>query len=137
MQNEEQKRIDIDILGRTIYGEARGESEIGKKAVASVIINRFKSGRWFAGDTIAETCQKPMQFSCWNENDPNRETILKAKNEQLEECLNIAKMAIDGVLGDIVCGSCHYHTKQVSPAWAKDKVPIVSIGNHLFYKGIY
>ena len=44
---------DVDILARTIYGEARGESEIGKRAVASVILNRYKSGKWFAGDTIA------------------------------------------------------------------------------------
>ena len=44
---------DIDILARTIYGEARGEKTAGKKAVACVIMNRYKSKKWFAGKTIA------------------------------------------------------------------------------------
>lgn len=57
---------DIDILARTIYGEARGEKTAGKKAVACVIMNRYKAKKWFSGKTIAETCQKPWQFSCWN-----------------------------------------------------------------------
>ena len=131
-----QKEKDIEVLGRTIYGEARGESITGKKAIAAVVLNRFKSGKWFAGQTIAETCQKRMQFSCWNDNDPNKEIITNATKEELSECLEIARMAIDGEFGDIVCGACHYHTKQINPKWAVGKVPVVSIGNHLFYKGI-
>lgn len=31
---------DTDILARTIYGEARGESISGQEAIASVILNR-------------------------------------------------------------------------------------------------
>ena len=31
---------DIDVLARTIYGEARGESISGMEAVASVVLNR-------------------------------------------------------------------------------------------------
>ena len=54
---------DLDILARTIYGEARGEKTVGKKAIACVVLNRYKSGKWFAGKTIAETCQKIYQFS--------------------------------------------------------------------------
>ena len=33
-------------------------------------------------------------------------------------------------------GSTHYHTVAVKPPWAKYKEPIITIGNHLFYKGI-
>lgn len=131
-----QKEKDIDVLARTIYGEARGESKIGKMAVASVILNRYKSGKWFAGKTIEETCKKAWQFSCWNFGDPNREKLIKATKEELGECLTIARDAVDGKFKDIVCGSCHYHTKQVQPSWARGKVPTIEIGNHLFYKGI-
>ena len=33
---------DVDILARTIFGEARGESLSGQEAIASVVINRVK-----------------------------------------------------------------------------------------------
>lgn len=44
---------DIDTLARTVWGEARGESLLGKEAVACVILNRHKSGKWFAAETVA------------------------------------------------------------------------------------
>ena len=77
--------LDIDTLARTIYGEARGEDRQSKIAVACVILNRVQQrkqcgyrnidGRKIP--TIAATCLKPWQFSCWNEKDPNRKVILK------------------------------------------------------------
>ncbi len=36
---------DIDILARTVYGEARGESELDKLAVAWVVVNRAREYR--------------------------------------------------------------------------------------------
>lgn len=87
---------DIDILARTIYGEARGEKTIGKKAIACVVLNRYKSGKWFAGKTIAETCQKKYQFSCWNPTDPNRQKILEASDSELAEYKKIAEDFITG-----------------------------------------
>ena len=32
---------DVEILARTIYGEARGESLSGQEAIASVVLNRL------------------------------------------------------------------------------------------------
>ena len=97
---------DIDILARTIYGEARGEKTAGKKAVACVIMNRYKAKKWFSGKTIAETCQKPWQFSCWNKNDPNRQKIMNATAVELGECLTIAEDFVNGKEKDFLCGSC-------------------------------
>lgn len=133
---------DIDVLARTIYGEARGENRMGKKAIACVVMNRYKSGRWFAGKTIAETCKfriagsKFHQFSCWNEHDPNRKLIENASELQLGECLEIAGKFVDGVYKDFLCNACHYHTANMKPAWAKGKKADFLIGNHLFYVGI-
>lgn len=130
------KEHDIDILARTIYGEARGEKTAGKKAVACVIMNRYKSKKWFAGKTIAETCQKPYQFSCWNKNDPNRQKIEKASMFELRECLTIAEKFVNGEEKDFLCGACHYHTTNIKPSWAEGKKADFMIGNHLFYIGI-
>ena len=44
---------DIDVLARTIYGEARGESISGQGAIASVVLNRVafskRRGRYWWG----------------------------------------------------------------------------------------
>ena len=36
------KNLEIDVLARTLWGEARGEGTAGMQAVASVILNRVK-----------------------------------------------------------------------------------------------
>ena len=69
------KRLEADVLARTIWGEARGEGLEGMRAVANVILNRvkiaeLKNGFWW-GSNIIQVCQKPYQFSCWNRSDPN------------------------------------------------------------------
>lgn len=127
---------DIDILARTIYGEARGEKTIGKKAIACVVVNRYRSGKWFAGKTIAETCQKKAQFSCWNVTDPNRQKILEASNLELGECLKIAEDFVTGKEKDFLCGATHYHAIGWAPSWAVGHRADFQIGNHLFYVGI-
>ncbi|CAF0809757.1 unnamed protein product, partial [Didymodactylos carnosus] len=43
MSNYDAQTADeIDVLTRTVWGEARGESEEGQAAVAHVILNRVK-----------------------------------------------------------------------------------------------
>ena len=45
---------DLQIMARTLWGEARGDGVEGIEAVARVIINRFKSQKWFTGYRIEE-----------------------------------------------------------------------------------
>lgn len=127
---------DIDILARTIYGEARGETVNGQYAVGLVVLNRYKSKKWYAGKTIADTCLKARQFSCWNLEDPNCEKIKNASKEQLRTYLTLAEQLIKGGCIDVTNGATHYHTKNISPAWAKGKKPCAVIGNHVFYNNI-
>ena len=46
---------DIDILVRTVYGEARGESALGKLAVAWVVVNRAREYRVGLGEACRAT----------------------------------------------------------------------------------
>lgn len=127
---------DIDILARTIYGEARGETTEGQLAVGLVILNRYRSNKWFSGNTIAETCLKAKQFSCWNLDDPNCEKIKTAGEKELKKYWKMAESLLKGDVADITNGATHYHTKQIKPSWSKGKMPCAEIGNHLFYKNI-
>jgi N-acetylmuramoyl-L-alanine amidase len=132
---------DIDILARTIFGEARGE--YGKLeggmaaliAVGNVAVNRFKANGWY-GQTIGEVCRKPWQFSCWNERDPNRKILIQ---EQIIDpvftiCYQVATKVILQEWPDLTKGSDHYHTISVNPAWAQGQRPKVRLGQHIFYQ---
>lgn len=133
---------DIQILARTIYGEARGEySKVGGGigsliAIANVVMNRLKQRTWY-GATIQEVCHKPWQFSCWNINDPNF-CLLQAKiirDPIFEICLNVAEKVIHGVWPDLTHGSDHYYARSLKtpPRWAIGQIPKCQIGQHLFF----
>lgn len=126
---------DMEIFAKTIFGEARGETHEGQVAVACCILNRFNSKKWFAGKTIAQTCQKPWQFSCWNKNDPNAQKIANLTFPTYSKYFSIIKEALQG---DITNGATHYYAPALvkCPNWAKDKTPCARIGNHLFFKDI-
>lgn len=128
-----------DILARTIWGEARGQSLAGMEAVANVVLNRVKiakaRGKFWWGNTIIEVCRKPYQFSCWNANDPNLPKLLAVdlRNIHFATALRIARRAVAGVLDDNTKGATHYHAHYVSPRWAVGQKPSVVIGDHIFY----
>lgn len=129
---------DILALAQTLWGEARGEDDEGMTAVCCTVINRFNSGKWYAGKTIEETCKKPWQYSCWNKNDPNRQKLLRLTYIELKRELDIIKKVTSGVYEDITCGATHYYNPKVCsmPKWAVGKVPCYVHGNHLFFKDI-
>lgn len=145
---------DLDVLARTIYGEARGEDIAGKVAVANVVMNRVKTFRsliasgvrklTFGNGSITSACLYKYQFSCWNEKDPNREKILAVKGSDLyfAECIVVAKVAMAGLLVDNTAGSTHYHVISMGfpPSWLHPgegpPKPAVLIGKHAFYNTV-
>lgn len=138
---ENEKSI-IDTLARTVWGEARGESVRGKEAVAATVINRValarsRGGHWW-GNTVAQVCRTPWQYSCWNENDPNRAKLLAVNRQDrnFETCLRIARRAVRGRLQDPTDGATHYHHIDLNPWWSLGAIPCAEIGHHLFYRNI-
>lgn len=128
--------FDCAILTRTVWGEARGEPHLGKLAVAWVVVNRFRSGKWYAGKSIASTCLKAYQFSAWDTGDPNREKMCDATLADLDECQAAALAALLGTQDDPTDGCCHYLAEGANAAWADGLTPHRIIGRHLFYKGV-
>jgi N-acetylmuramoyl-L-alanine amidase len=129
---------DLLIAARTVFGEARGESQDGKQAVANVLVNRWRkqTGQFAKDDTLATTCLRHLQFSAWNQGDPNFDTIqeIGLGSKLFRACFKAVLDAIDG--NDLTKGALHYHTKQISPAWAAGHEPCLDLGNHLFYNTV-
>ena len=134
------KESDILALSQTIWGEARGEGDDGMTAVAHVVLNRWRSGKWFAGETIEATAKKPWQFSCWNTNDPNWPKIgtMSLDNSELQKCAYFALGAALGYLPDNTDGSTHYYAYDVvaPPNWASEATFVCRINRHEFHKGV-
>lgn len=132
---------DTLTLARTIYGEAAQESQRGKEAVANVVMNRVRSRRWPSG--VADVCLQPWQFSCWNAADPMRrriENMQPGHNSAFNQCLAIARRAVDRQLGDHTNGATHYYASYIpEPRWigaSPNAVMTLQVGVHKFYKGI-
>lgn len=129
---------DVDVLARTIWGEARGEGWEGMQAVANVVMNRVSIGGWY-GAGVQGVCLKRWQFTAW-EPAPlgNREAMLSVNegNPQFAMAMQIASAAVTGTLPDITNGATHYHNATVSPKWAKSAQVSAVIGRHTFYAGV-
>lgn len=65
---------ETDILARTIYGEARGESISGMEAVASVVLNRVafanRRGRFWWGIRLPRSAALRSSFPAGTEMIP-------------------------------------------------------------------
>lgn len=124
----------VDVVARTIWGEARGEGYRGMQAVANVITYRANNPGWWGHD-FESVCLKPWQFSVWNEGDPNRDLILNvtANDPAFSDALEIASKAVLGELEDVTGGAhSYYNPAVVQPYWADSMREVAVIGTHRF-----
>lgn len=127
---------DLEILAKTIWGEARGEPLEGQKAIACVVLNRLNSGiRWWGTDARS-ICLTPYQFSCWLKSDPNRPKLMAATPETdpiYAQCLSVSAAAMAGALADNTRGADSYKRIGSPAKWALALSPVITIGKHEFY----
>ena len=127
---------DLLVFAETIYGEARGSSRLGKRAVAHVMLNRWRDPTRRRDHSLAATCLRWRQFSAWNKGDPNRAKMQETTVDDrvFRWCFVAALEAIDGI--DPTSGATHYHTRAVSPKWARGETPCFETRHHLFYNSV-
>lgn len=127
---------DRDYMIRTIAFEAPDEPDEGKAAVAYVILNREKSGRW--GDTIKDVVTHPWQFEPWMTKRKEMED-LSTNESRYREAARIADAVLSGEMPDPTVGATHFLNPTVVrqrrggslPAWARGEGQ--PIGRHTFY----
>ena len=127
---------DLLIAARTAMGEARNQSSVGIKAVVHSLINRVNKKLLDSDHTLAAASLRYKQYSCWNEDDPNRLIIQTASvdDKTFRNCLKLTLEALDE--DDFTNGATHYHTKNAVPYWAVGHLPCFTEGSHLFYNDI-
>ncbi|MGN6289281.1 MAG: cell wall hydrolase [Sphingopyxis terrae] len=117
---------ELRCLAQAVYFESRGESLAGQLAVAHVVINRAKSGRF--PTTLCGVVHQPSQFSF-----VRRGKMPAVRNAaQWSNALAIAEIARDDSWQNRAPGALFFHARYVSPGWRKTR--IAQIDNHIFYR---
>lgn len=129
---------DLDAVVRTLVGEARGEPVEGQIAVAWVIMNRVMR-HWRNKKSFYDVCHDRMQFSCWNENDPNSAKIaaLATDDPTYRRLQKIAQAVIahEFAIPDPTGGATMYKVRGTKASWdhaVADQKP-KEIGHHDFF----
>jgi spore germination cell wall hydrolase CwlJ-like protein len=125
-----------DYLIRTIAFEASGEPEEGKAAVAHVILNRERTGRW--GGNIKDVVTRPWQFEPWTTRRTELEK-LSPDDPRYQDAARIADAVLTGRIPDPTAGATHFLNPTIVrqrrggslPSWARGEGQ--SIGRHTFY----
>ena len=121
-------------LAEALYFEARGESVKGQFAVAEVILNRVDDPSY--PDTVCGVIhqgtgrkyQCQFTYTC----DGHPDTI--HEKEAFRQVGKVARLMVDGAPRHLTSGATHYHTRAVSPRWARHFPRTVTIGVHHFYR---
>jgi spore germination cell wall hydrolase CwlJ-like protein len=124
-------------LTLTIYHEARGESDLGQRAVVKVILNRAAKNGWPVGDVV----KARKQFSCFNMGltEKNPEIWVKDIAAFLRAMENAKAANEEWLAGDKLSGATHYYALQgmvggKPPYWAASMRFIADIGHHRFLR---
>jgi spore germination cell wall hydrolase CwlJ-like protein len=131
---------EINCLADNIFFEAGNQSDLGKKAVAYVTLNRMYSTN-FPENICSIVYQKSnnvCQFSwvCKSRSLRNR------KNKEYvmwQRSLAIANQAVHdyNIYDDPTHGALHFHADYVKPFWSKVYYRTTKIDNHIFYRPRY
>lgn len=137
----EAEETAIDILARTLWGEARADSVRIKEAIAAVVLNRVtlakqRFGKDWWGTTVVEACLASGQFPCWRLTPEYRASLMQVPDTDpdLAICRRIAARAVRGALVDPTYGATHYRRPREHPLWAERRKPKVRIGSFKFYQ---
>ena len=114
-------------LAGAIYFEAKGEPLSGQLAVADVILNRTKSGR-FPGDVCGVVKQRGQFSFVRGGSIPT----IDSNRAGYRTAIAVAKVALRAAWENPASNALFFHARQVTPGWGLTKV--AAIGNHIFYR---
>jgi N-acetylmuramoyl-L-alanine amidase len=118
---------EAECLAAAVYFESKGEPLVGQLAVAEVILNRAKSGRF--PSSICGVVKQPSQFSFVR---GGGFPPIARSSRGWREAVAISKVAQDRSWSSGVGKALFFHANHVSPGWRLTRV--AALGNHIFYR---
>ena len=126
----------LTCLARTVYWEARGDSEASMEAIASVVMNRL--GHHGFPDTVCGVVkqgheQSLCQFSWWCDGKSDQPTDAPAW-AQAESLARAILADPPKARRDPTRGALFFHSARISTPWVVPRQRTVRIGHHIFYR---
>lgn len=113
--------MDLNLLARVVYGEARGEPYTGQVAVAAVVLNRVKSSSF--PNTVAGVVYQSGAFDCVADGQINYTPN--------QSSYNAARDALNGWDPTYGC-LFYYNPRTATSKWMLSRTVKLNIGNHAF-----
>jgi len=125
------------ILRMCLWAEARGEGALGQLAVLWVIYNRALKNN----ASMKHEVLRPLQFSSFNSNDPNRAKLMTAYSDDPAGWAAAEAVCVlfdSKATVDVTLGATHYYNPSVvQPKWGEGHPEwehCITIGRHSFGK---
>lgn len=118
---------EMECLAGAVYFESKGEPLAGQLAVAEVIINRARSGRF--PSSYCGVVKQRGQFSFVR---GGRLPAIPRGTAAWRKAVAIAHIATKDLATGNVPRALFFHARRVSPGWKLTRV--ASVGNHIFYR---
>lgn len=115
---------ELDCMTRVILYEAGAEPRTGQVAVAQVVLNRMRSGRF--PRSICGVIYQRGQFSSIRSFNPPR-------NGRWQRAMALGREVISGS-APVVGNALYFHATRVRPAFAASRTRVARIGGHVFYR---
>jgi spore germination cell wall hydrolase CwlJ-like protein len=118
---------NLSCMATMIYFEAKGEPLAGQLAVAQVVLNRTRSGRF--PKSICAVVTQPGQFSFVR---GGQLPSINRTNPQYRRALAVARVAMEKLWEGDARDALFFHAAHVAPSRRMTRV--AAIGHHVFYR---
>lgn len=128
---------DLDLITRTVIGEAGNQPADGQAGVAHVILNRLKSGKW--GDSPSGVVLAPKQFETWAAR-PAELLNISRNSPAYKNAMEIVQGSASGNIEDPTNGAMNYANVDIvrdrgnnsALNWINGMSNVTRIGDHTF-----
>jgi N-acetylmuramoyl-L-alanine amidase len=116
---------ELQCLTRVMLYEAGAEGRDGMIAVAQVVMNRMKSGRF--PKTVCGVVHQPGQFSAIR-------SYKAPGGARWSRAEALAREVMTGEAAPVVGKALYFHATRVRPAYVRNRTRVAQVGNHIFYR---
>lgn len=118
---------ELECMAKVVRHEAANQSRKGQRAVAEIIMNRVRSGRF--PDTVCGVANQPGQFFDTTSYNPRRDT------PQWKTAVEVSREVLAGQGENVVEGAYFYHAAYQSPTrFFRGRQQVLTMGDHIFYR---
>jgi len=118
---------ELDCMAKVVRHEAANQSRQGQRAVAEILVNRAKSGRF--PSTICGVANQPGQFFDTTSYNPSRDTA------EWKTAMEISREVLSGQGQNVARGAYFYHAAYQAPTrFFRGRQQVLAMGDHIFYR---